>query len=62
MRETGQNGEFGHGPSRTIQTGVFPAAPEQSEKLYDVGGAGSIGVGEYEHRGASIAATSFDQS
>jgi len=41
MRETGQNGEFGHGPSRTIQTGVFPAAPEQSEKLYDVGGAGA---------------------
>jgi len=36
-------------------TGVFPAAPEQSEKLYDVGGAGSIGVGEYEHREALIA-------
>jgi len=40
----------------------FRPPPKQSEKLYDVGGAGSIGVGEYEHRGALIAATSFDQS
>ena len=36
MRETGQNGELGHRPSRTVQPGILLAAAEQSEKVHDV--------------------------